>query len=147
MSWKVALFFLFACTAIPLAQGQTFSIGPPQPRFQESVVLHIDETVDAYDGIGAQISMSGNTITVAFYDRPQFVIAPGSPFDLPLGQFPTGDYDVSLVHGTPASGFASLGTLHFHVGDAPSSDHDVQARLVRTAGWKLEDRNVFWGAV
>lgn len=145
MSSKSVLPILFALALAPVAYAQspTFSIAPAQPRFQESVVLHVDETVDAYDSIGAQISMSGNTITVAFYDRPQFVILPGGPFDLALGQFPTGDYDVSLMHGTPASGFSSLGTLHFHVGDAPSSDHDVPLGNFSDLWWNPSESG--WG--
>ena len=118
MSRKVAFVLLLIVAFAPFVHGQdgAFSIDPAQPRFQESVHLHVNQQSDLY--VGAQVSMAANTITVSLQPSGFTLPPAGSPFDVPLGQFPAGAYDVNVV--LSGSGTA-LSTLHFQVGDAPAS--------------------------
>ncbi|HST07748.1 MAG TPA: hypothetical protein VLJ83_06220, partial [Gemmatimonadaceae bacterium] len=118
MSWKAAFSLLLTIAFAPFVHGQdeAFSIDPAQPRFQESVHLHVNQQSDLY--VGARVSMTANTITVSLQPSGFTLPPAGSPFDVPLGQFPAGAYDVSVV--LSGSGTV-LSTFRFQVGDASVS--------------------------
>jgi hypothetical protein len=107
-----ALFFLFVVGIASIAYGQTspFSIVPAQPQYQGTVNLRVDQQSAFY--IGGQVSMAGNTITVAL-ETSGFTLPPGGgPIEVPLGQFPTGNYNVDIVQQGSTT---PLSALHFQV--------------------------------
>jgi hypothetical protein len=74
----------------------TLQIMPASPRYQEPVYARIDpgRLVAGSCIYGARVSMSGSNIAIAT-DRV-IDIGCGPPFDVELGQFPTGSYTVQL---------------------------------------------------
>ena len=143
MDFRRFIYVLGAAVVPPFAHADVFSIEPVSPRFQEDIRLHVNLNVSMYV-LPTKVSMVGNTIIVALtlpgamFPEPP----PGEPFDVPLGRFPAGHYDVNVVSQTESQPPSPLANLHFDVPDQVSFN-DVPAIDFTDLWWNPSESG--WG--
>ena len=111
------------------AWGQ-FTIYPSQPRLGETVRLQIPSgsfgtSSDVWDVRGNRVTMTGNRITVGLVNRGMGTELPNqSPrFDVPMGQFPEGTYQVDVqIETLDRAIIRNLGSTSFSVAPRAYSD-------------------------
>jgi hypothetical protein len=119
---------LFVLLLSALAAHAQVSIAPTAPKAQETVRLVVPQYVidrtpsivgsyDTYLGSATTVTMEANRISVSVQlQESGFGIAPPSPMDFVLGQFPPGTYDVELSRRTPTGVAAGVvGTARFTI--------------------------------
>lgn len=108
-AWIIAAVLLgFLCLGSPAAQAQRYSIQvvPQAPQSLEQVSLRVTTPAGLEECVTASVSMQANTITVTVFclgtlpDAPPFPI---SFFDVELGRFPAGSYEITVVESNPAT--------------------------------------------
>jgi hypothetical protein len=105
------------------------SIYPAQPKQYETVRLQAPQgvpTSEILDMRGMAVRMQGSKITVSLLSKgtAPTLPEPTPPFDLPLGQFPAGNYQAELqVVSSTGTVLRSLGSATFSV-DGRSADND-----------------------
>ena len=145
--------YLFSSTAVGLfvfvaadAAAQV-AISPSAPRMHETVRMQIAEgqlgaTTDLFDFRATRVTMNANRITVSLVRSQQATATQPSPrFDVPLGQFPAGAYQVDVrVESPEGATLRSVGSAFFSVA---SQGADDPVRNVTDLWWHPSESG--WG--
>jgi hypothetical protein len=145
MMKRALSYFIFLFMAADAAAQVT--LNPTAPRMQETVRMQIAEgqlgtTNDIFDFRNTRITMSANRITVALVRSQQVTATQPSPrFDVALGQFPVGSYQVDVrVESPEGAVLRSVGSAFFSVAN-PGADDPV--RNVTDLWWDPNESG--WG--
>jgi hypothetical protein len=106
--WLAAVVLLGSLALVAVAaQAQTYSVQlvPQAPRSLETVSVRVTSGGFSYCLTGS-VSMNANTITVRLACVQVFDLLPPVPissFDVELGRFPAGSYELVVIEGNPAT--------------------------------------------
>ena len=142
--WISSSLAMVALCSLASAQA-SLEILPASPRYQEPVYARITPgRMSGFHLYGAKVAMTGNAITI----EPEMIIDIGSgpAFDVLLGRFPAGSYEVQvqIPWGGPASARFTVGPRMpqtpgpmWPSGSVPAVDYSGMWWNERESGWGL----------
>jgi len=104
-------------TALPTAPRPQETVRIVVPQVFNDAASQNQSQYNIVDTANSSVTMVGNKVTIALtVARSDFPAGPTGSLDMPVGQFPAGNYQVDVIRRTPEGGdFGSVGSTAFTV--------------------------------